>query len=325
MASLEAFRQYDFEGDETWKAYLSRVEIPSGSEDALLKLKAKYYKREIDPDFEPSSVAKPAVPAADAASQAAASATARPAAEKPANAQAATARPDPPGLPTRSEVYIIAGEWALVLMAILSLQPFLPRLAHSAFTLTCQLSLLTNGLKLCLQHGTPSLSPFPAAIMPWMAAISGSAVFFPTLLSVILSSNRHLGVGVLPLAIHALLHADAASHHTFGTKRWYQASFGRVHALVEPRLELLRTAAAAGEVGLGFTTLLSVVQLGLRGAGTAFVIWNQLKLRYQSGHSGHYHKQVWLALNQRAAPILQRVPILQRLVGSAQGWFNRRA
>lgn len=138
--------------------------------------------------------------------------------------------------------------------------------------------------------------PQPAQLHPPptspLRPCTGSAVFFPTLLSVILSSNRHLGVGVLPLAIHALLHADAASHHIFGTKRWYQASFGRVHALVEPRLELLRTAAAAGEVGLGFTTLLSVVQLGIRGAGTAFVIWNQLKLRYQSGHSGHYHKQV---------------------------------
>lgn len=40
-------RKYDFDNDEGWNAYLSRVEIPNDSEALMLKLKAKYYRREI--------------------------------------------------------------------------------------------------------------------------------------------------------------------------------------------------------------------------------------------------------------------------------------
>jgi hypothetical protein len=46
-------REYDFDGDAEWRAHLSRVEIPAAAPAAaLLKVKAKWWKREKDPGFD---------------------------------------------------------------------------------------------------------------------------------------------------------------------------------------------------------------------------------------------------------------------------------
>ena len=43
--------------------------------------------------------------------------------------------------------------------------------------------------------------------------------------------------------------------------------------------------------------------------------WNNLRLRYWAPESRPYHQQAWQAMGQRAAPLLARVPALQRCVG----------
>ena len=96
-----------------------------------------------DPSFDVSSVAEtPAptpAPAAPASSE-----PARPELSKPTPTTSAAARP------SRSTLYCLAGEVALIAAAVLSLQPLSPRLAMTGLTLTCQMSLLTNGIKVSL-------------------------------------------------------------------------------------------------------------------------------------------------------------------------------
>ena len=113
------------------------------------------------------------------------------------------------------------------------------------------------------------MRPFPGAFMPWLTGVTSDADFFPLLFSVILTSNRHLGMGVVPLAINALLHADSELHRLFGAAGWYAGTLGRAHALVAPRVEQLRLMQAAGEIWVAVIAALSVVQLGIRGGGTA--------------------------------------------------------
>lgn len=142
------------------------------------------------------------------------------------------------------------------------------------------------------RQGLPSLRPFPGAFMPWLTGVTSDADFFPLLFSVILTSNRHLGMGVVPLAINALLHADSELHRLFGAAGWYAGTLGRVHALVAPRVEQLRLMQAAGEIWVAVIATLSVVQLGIRGGGTAFVLWNQMRFRFNGPRTARYHRQV---------------------------------
>lgn len=61
--------------------------------------------------------------------------------------------------------------------------------------------------------------------------------------------------------------------------------------MVAPRTAQIQGAAAASEVTLCFMALLAIPQLGIRGAGTAFVLWNQLRLRYHTPAVMYYHRQ----------------------------------
>lgn len=49
--ALEKFKQHDFEHDEQWKEFCLRIEFPVGREDLVLKQKAKYFKKQIDPNL----------------------------------------------------------------------------------------------------------------------------------------------------------------------------------------------------------------------------------------------------------------------------------
>lgn len=101
-------------------------------------------------------------------------------------------------------------------------------------------------------------------------------------------------MGLIPLALHALLHADSESYRLYGGAGWYPGTIGRVHKLVAPNTEQLKVMAAGGEIAVAFISVLSIVQLGIRGAGTAFVLWNQMRLRYQAPQSSRYHHQVFI-------------------------------
>jgi hypothetical protein len=51
-------REYDFDSDESWVAYLKRIDM-AGPGD-LAKVKAKWWKKEKDPDFDVAAALRPA-------------------------------------------------------------------------------------------------------------------------------------------------------------------------------------------------------------------------------------------------------------------------
>ncbi|KAF2073415.1 hypothetical protein CYY_005263 [Polysphondylium violaceum] len=59
---MSSFDSYDWENDKNWKQYLDNTLIPPGTDPrvAILKLQHKYYKRNINPDYEiPANINSP--------------------------------------------------------------------------------------------------------------------------------------------------------------------------------------------------------------------------------------------------------------------------
>eukprot|EP00775_Hariotina_reticulata_P011721 gene11721-11865_t len=52
---IEKFKSFDFDSSEEWRAHLRNVELPASATDvALVKVKAKWYKKVVDQDFDPT-------------------------------------------------------------------------------------------------------------------------------------------------------------------------------------------------------------------------------------------------------------------------------
>jgi len=54
---------------------------------------------------------------------------------------------------------------------------------------------------------------------------------------------------------------------------------------------------------------------------TCILYWNYVKTRYQMPRSHEMHEKAWTELGQKVQPILQKLPILQKPIDLAKGWF----
>lgn len=76
-----AHRAFSWDSNEAWSSYLRNVELPGAdAATALQRLKARWYKRNIDPDFEVDWVMAPPKPAAQPQPSPSPAGTSRPAA-----------------------------------------------------------------------------------------------------------------------------------------------------------------------------------------------------------------------------------------------------
>jgi hypothetical protein len=77
------------------------------------------------------------------------------------------------------------------------------------------------------------------------------------------------------------------------------------------------------EITMGIQLALGVMKSGIRGAMLAYVLWNQLRLRYWAPESRPYHLQAWAAIEARVAPLLARAPPgLRAYIDMPIRWFN---
>jgi hypothetical protein len=77
------------------------------------------------------------------------------------------------------------------------------------------------------------------------------------------------------------------------------------------------------EITMGIQLALGVMKSGIRGAMLAYVLWNQLRLRYWAPESRPYHLQAWRAIEARVAPLLARAPPgLRAYIDMPIRWFN---
>ncbi|GFR52981.1 hypothetical protein Agub_g15670, partial [Astrephomene gubernaculifera] len=197
---MDAFRKFNFESDERWKAYLKTVELPSGeSEGLMLKLKARWYKKTIDPDFDTTAVVPPpkaaqgsgtatgTTPDGSSSSRTYNSSSNNNGTSSGSGSQ--YVRPPPPPPPPRYGQYGNAGSGTygsssaqkrlflmhvgMLLLGVLAVVPFLPY-SRNAYVFFMRLTIVTFGYKIYLQHGLPSFRPMSMA-MAWLQRVMPTA------------------------------------------------------------------------------------------------------------------------------------------------------
>lgn len=302
---------YGWDSSEEWREYLRKFEITSSDQESLLqKVKVKFYKQYIDPDFDASLVAGTS-----------AGGTPPPRAERKA----------PPTEPLRKtsttvkKHNVVVTEYVLAIAhALLVITAVLSPMSTVAYFWCCRISLLVHFHRLIIAYGFPKLRPFPQALQPWFQSCSQSTEAFYILLSGIMINNRKVWMGVAPMALLALYHVSAFLYKAYNMNPLYdKMGMRRLHAYLSSHQEGALQLNANIEVYVGFAVMLSILTHGIPGIMQTYVVWNQLRLRYWTPGSSKYHQAVWRVLNQRVQPLLMRVPIFQRIVTAGTAWFQQ--
>lgn len=336
---MDAFRKFNFDSDEGWKAYLRNVELPAGDhEAALLKVKAKWYKRNVDADFDTSSVVPPARTAPGAS-------PGRPADPQPAsNTSTSTAgtgggsssyrssyqpppyQAPPPRYGTGSGTYgspraqqqLFFLHAAMVLLGLFSVVPFLPY-SRTAYVFLLRCTILASGYKLYLQFGLPSFRPLSSA-MAWLQRAMPTTDFMTALVALTFAAQPPMMLVAVPPTVLAAYHAAAYCAAHFSGHPLWQRHGARLHALMLAKQTDALQLNAFAEVATG---LLLVLQLltPLRSLLTTVFYAQILKLKLHLPDSAVLHRQVWSQLDARTRPYWGRLPVVPQVVEAAKRYM----
>ncbi|KAI8474982.1 MAG: hypothetical protein J3K34DRAFT_517830 [Monoraphidium minutum] len=324
---LKAFRAHDFDGDADWQAYLSRVEIPSNSPADLLKAKAKWWRREKDPDFDAALAAPPPAAAPQPTPQ---QQQPRPSPAPPQQQQQGSrssyARPPPAAAangggagPAWLPNALMFADVLIVVCTVLYLLPLFPALSGRAYRVALLLCFVTH-----LAYLTKQVGPLPAglqALQQWAVRALPSTHFSYAVTALMFLTGAPVSAVLPPFAILALYSATshAAARHA-GHPLW--ASRGAaLHAYLTANRQKALHLAAQLEISLGVTMVVKLLFPGRSFILTLFV-WQQLRLRYWSPEAGAYHRAAWAGIDQLTAPLRASAPALAKPVAFMQRWFQ---
>ncbi|CAL5220522.1 g2554 [Coccomyxa viridis] len=330
MATLEAFRSFDFDGDERWRQYEANIEIPPGRDrdSVLKKFKAKWYKREIDPDFDIAQ----AVPASSASTAPQRAHTSRDVPKESTDASAASppehqstpAAASPPPTPTPSasrkarpgktastERNLFVLHVLQLLLGLGAVQPLFWLVSARSWKAFLAVSALCHLYKVIIKHGVPQLRPFPGALKQWVLPASSSTDFQYLMLCMLFLQSRPLALVVVPIWTLALYHAVAYAGSRFGSTRLWQQYGAKLQHILSAYQGQALIFNAAAEIGAGILLLLGLLT-PQRSIMLAFVYWRAfLPTRYNTPDAAGYHRQVWQIIADKTRPVLQAVPMLR--------------
>jgi hypothetical protein len=295
------------------------VEMPPGREDMLQKVKAKWFKREVDPELDVDLVVPPSkqAPSPRATPASAPPPARRPAARPAAAAAAAAAAPRPASL---LEVALLLGHLFFVGATILAAQPLNRGLSYFAFAQACRASIAVHAARLFQKLGRPAFSP-ASALTGWFRAAATSSEAFYLLTSVIASNNPAMWLALLSPAILAAYLASATLQRALGGVPAWQRTGGAAHRWLARHREDALLVMALCEVGAGFQVALSAVRVGPRALLTAYMYFNQLRTRFWNPECRAHHVRGWALLGDKVAPLLRAAPPLQAAVALVARWF----
>mmetsp|Transcript_244 Transcript_244/g.763 ORF Transcript_244/g.763 Transcript_244/m.763 type:complete len:334 (-) Transcript_244:128-1129(-) len=332
---MEAFEAFDFSRNAGWLRHLSTVEVPGevdgggGESRAMRLVKAKWYKREIEPNFDVDLVRK--------ASSGPKSATSNP--PRPSNSSTnaqhtsgggprSQEQAPPPRQPQArtgpgsqwAEKILFYMRVALVLLAAASFFPFIPA-GRSCFIWALQMAVGVHGQKLYMTYGLPQLRPFPAALASWFQQLRGHTDFHYLCYALLFTTGSPV-FGVLPpLVILAVYHIFAYATVNFGSNPLWQRYGVRGYQWLQEKQQQALLFNAVSEVSLGFLTLLGLLSPA-RSFVKVYFVWTILKLRYRAADSSFYHEQLWRQINEKTRPYYSRVPYVPMVIEWIRQWFN---
>lgn len=289
------------------------------------RLKAKFYKRHVDPDFEltnrsHSKSSKSATEPTHAKVQ-------EPNRSQPPRPTTMTP-PQPKTTPSTTKSfkdYLLAFATSIfIIFTLLTLQPLNRYLSFTAFQIAVRLSLAINTARLISKHHYPSSL---SAIQPWLLRVSPTTELFYILLSGIITTNHSLWAGLLPMAIISLYHLSTFLTTTpfiSSSLLWKKLGQPMHTQLIGNQPDAMQLCALL-EISIGFQAIVSALLggSGIRGMMQCYVLWGQLRSRYWSHESRVQHVAAWAVIAQKTAPYTSRIWVVQNLIDWGSRWFQQ--
>jgi len=157
-------------------------------------------------------------------------------------------------------------------------------------------------------------------LQPWLQkAMTGVDFAFLFFALIFVTSNPSVAA-LLILGRHRLWAVCTyCSKNTPESRLWL--AFAPTWAKLKAQEQQVLAYAATAEILLAFWLTVSLL-LPSRQILTCIMYWNYLKTRYQVPRSHELHAQAWRQLGQQIQPALKAVPILQKPIDFAKGWFQ---
>ncbi|GMH34009.1 hypothetical protein BSKO_01843 [Bryopsis sp. KO-2023] len=316
---LQAFRNFDFDGNEQWQQHFKNFDI-SGAQYAekLMRIKAKWYKRDIDPDFDislatgtpaPAAKPSPAKPTDTSTSE-----KSEPTSDTPPKREASSGPRVSAAFATPSALF--GAHFVLLILGALSFLPFSTRMMHRYFL---QLAIITHGFKIYRQFGGPPFRPF-SALKEWAARALPSTDFQYACMSLVFLPRMPTRLVVVPSSVLAAYHVVsflAAKYR--GSALWEKYGRG-IHAKMVANQRGALGVNAMSEICVGLFMIVQMLSPA-RNVLVAFIYWQWLRTRFFSPDAAQYHRQAWQKIGEKANPFLNAVPFLRMPLGYAQRWF----
>mmetsp|Transcript_5504 Transcript_5504/g.12192 ORF Transcript_5504/g.12192 Transcript_5504/m.12192 type:complete len:345 (+) Transcript_5504:99-1133(+) len=334
---LAKFGEFDWGGDGKWNAYLKNIELPGADQiTALLKLKAKWYKRNVDPDFEVEWLSgQKAAPSSSGPTPS----SATPPPPAPSQTSNANTAQQPAGGSWWSRFTAGTGgnsaaaqalqERTLFMLHIAMLVTavghvgtiLLPGLSYRFFRWFMMLTILAQGIKVFGKHGWPPVTRW-TALQGWLQQVLPSNAFFHLVCAMVFGTGRGQPVtlAVVPPVVVALYRAFSEASKRYSSHSLWVKYGAQAHQWLLTRQRQALVTSAYTEVATGAMLIIQLFSPA-RNFLLAFFYWNMLKMRYQAPEPSPYHREVWRLIDQRTIGIRTQFPILERLVGYARGWF----
>lgn len=329
---LEAFRAFDWDGDERWKAYVRNIELPgTDAAAAMLKVKAKWYKREIDSTFEVDWVTSQSKPAPRSEPSPQPSAAPRSTANQP-SARPATggwgsgSRPGGSSTAGMSSIQskIIPLHLLMVVLALFHVVPVLP---ISSCSLRCywwfmRVAVCTQGYMVYSKFGAPPVWPFNwQALQRWLSQAMVSTDFFYAITCfAFMSSRSSMTLAMIPTLLSAIRSVLAVASHQFAGSAWWQQTGAKAQAWASSREAFLTQISTWSELALGLLLVVMLITPN-RNFLLLFFYWNMLKMRYVTPESAANHRMAWAVVDRRTAPYREKLPLLEKAVEYIRAWF----
>lgn len=322
----------------------------------MVRYKARWFKREIDPNLDIDDVAPPPSSKKEAEQTAsgapsgpsvnrgggegvqARSTNSQPSAESSTttrrdqtenttqNAQEGRSQQRPATVSLVIGVALVLGHAVLILSCLAIIQPFNIVVSHIGQTYFVRASLLVHGVRLFRKVGRPSSFTSFAALRPWIQKVSATTEAFYLMTTILLASNPSAWMGFLPMAILAMYHVSSGLSSIMvvgrGALIWKRVGGESLHRWLAVHQQDALQIMALMEVGAGFQLGLSALRVGPRALMTTWVYVNQLRLRYWSPESRAYHVKAWQKLGAFVDPVLRNFPISQRIIAAGKRWFE---
>jgi len=286
-----SFWSHDFENDAGWKEYLNKVSVVSDQPDIMDKIRKRYYKREVNPEWEESKDPKPSSntnnsntePKQRPTNSTTSSSSQRANSPPPqrTNAPPRTTHPSPfdSGLLSKKSVWFFANI-SVILHSILYVIPLIDTSAGN-YRRALFSAMVTYGIVLF-----STFNRFPGfSLEAWSPIFMNENTHYFLMCLIFVNTPMPISIGLIPLVIYAF-------YHVLDNTRGYIQKYPKVESYAA-KAKQFQTQGLLIVAQLEIFVMLLLLFLLFTGSGSiisVFMYFQFLQYRYVSST---YSKLIW--------------------------------